>query len=76
MSELVIQGGRVLDERDPLLGVEERLALAHRGIHHGHDHLVEEFGRARDDVQVAAGDGIEGSGTDGPAHAMSLVVNA
>ena len=44
---------------------EEGLARPHRVVDHRHDDLVEQRGRARDDVDVPAGDRVVGAGADG-----------
>ena len=56
---------RLLDELAALLGVEERLVLAHGGVDDGDDDLVEELRRAGDDVDVPVGDRVVGAGADG-----------
>ena len=61
-------GRRVLDEADPLLGGEQRLALAHGGVDDGDDQLVEHPRGAGDDVDVAVRDRVVRTGTDGDAR--------
>ena len=56
-----------LDERDPLLGAEQRVALAPRQVDDRHDDVVEHRRRAADHVEMAVGDGVEGAGADGDA---------
>src|SRR4051794_21095142 len=59
--------GRLADERQALLDVEDRLVLANGDVDDGHDDLVELRGGARDDVQVAVGDRVVAAGADSDA---------
>src|SRR5829696_8343916 len=58
---------RLLDERDALLDVEQRLALADRQVDHPDDDLIEDLRGPGDDIQVAVGDRVVGPGADGEA---------
>src|SRR3954452_1579228 len=59
--------GRLLDERAPVLGAEQRLVLADRGVDDGDDELVEKRRGAGDDVDVAVGDRAIRARADGDA---------
>ncbi len=66
-ADVAQMGGRVVDERDALVGVEQRAGSCAPTVDDRDDDLVEQLGGAGDDVEVPVGDRVVAAGADGDA---------